>query len=185
MYGIVNQAIRDLVVDQFGIDKWSQIKELSGIHYDFFVSNEAYEDNITYELVGAASEVLQISSEQVLEAFGEYWVLKTGLEKYGDLMRAGGKDFVEFLLNLPNFHSRIMLIYPKLSPPEFTVEKLSSEKLILHYYSERKGLTAFVIGLIRGIAKMYETQIDIKLLESVKGSTWHDVFEVRILKMSE
>ena len=78
MYGIVNQAIRDLVVDQFGIDKWSQIKELSGIHYDFFVSNEAYEDNITYELVGAASEVLQISSEQVLEAFGEYWVLKTG-----------------------------------------------------------------------------------------------------------
>jgi hypothetical protein len=182
MYGIVNQAIRDLVVDQFGLDKWEKIREVSGVTHDFFVSNEPYEDNITFELVGATSDVLGISTENVLEAFGEYWVLKTGLEKYGDLMKAGGENFREFLLNLPNFHSRIMLIYPKLSPPEFMVHEKSDDILELHYYSERHGLTAFVIGLIKGIAQMYNTTMSIELVESVSGTPWHDTFEIEIHK---
>ncbi len=182
MYGIVNQAIRDLVVDQFGIEKWSEIKSLSGIQYDYFVSDESYEDNITYELVGATSEVLNVPSEHVLELFGEYWVLKTGMEKYGALMKSGGSSFIEFITNLPNFHSRIMLIYPKLSPPEFMVQKLDDKDMfLLHYYSERKGLTSFVIGLIKGIAKIYDTEIVIEHKETEQSDTWHDIFVIRIL----
>lgn len=182
MYGIVNQAIRDLVVDQFGVEKWTEIKSLSGLQFDYFVSNESYEDNITYELVGAASEVLNVSSEHVFEMFGEYWVLKTGMEKYGELMKSGGSSFLEFITNLPNFHSRIMLIYPKLSPPEFLINKLSDQILLVHYYSERNGLTSFVVGLFKGIAKIYGSEIEIKHMETKQSDTWHDIFEIRILK---
>jgi hypothetical protein len=39
-------------------------------------------------------------------------VLKTTKEKYGGLMEAGGNDLKEFLINLPLFHNRVMLIYP-------------------------------------------------------------------------
>jgi hypothetical protein len=54
----------------------------------------------------------------VLIAFGEWWVMKTS-EKYPGLMNSGGINLKEFLVNLPVFHNRIMLIYPKLTPPEF------------------------------------------------------------------
>ena len=181
MYGIVNQAIQGLVVDNFGQNKWELINKLSGVNNDYFISDESYDDDITFELVAAASEVLEIPSEEILRAFGEYWILKTGYEKYGDLMKAGGDNFFEFMRNLPNFHGRIMLIYPNLNPPEFMVEPLGERELVLHYYSIRQGLTAFVIGLINGLAKMFSESIEIKLLKSEYTDVWHDVFHVRII----
>jgi hypothetical protein len=182
MYGIVNQAIYGLVTENFGHEKWAEIKKRSGVNLDYFVSNEPYEDNITYELVGAASEVLGLHPNDVLHAFGEYWVLKTGMEKYGDLMRAGGEGFSEFILNLPNFHSRIMLIYPNLSPPEFSTEKINEGHIKLHYYSEREGLTYFVVGLIHGLAKMYGQKVDVSHRHVDDAEAWHDIFEIAILK---
>jgi hypothetical protein len=182
MYGIVNQAIQGLVVENFGQSKWEMIKRRSGVDNDYFISNEPYDDDITYELVAAASEILEITAEEVLRAFGEYWVLKTGYEKYGDLMKAGGENFFEFMCNLPNFHGRIMLIYPNLNPPEFMVEQKGENELILHYYSTRQGLTEFVAGLINGLAKMFSESIEIKLLKSEQTEVWHDTFFIRIIK---
>lgn len=181
MYGIVNQAIHGLVTENFGQDKWEEVKQRSGVEMDYFVSNQPYEDNITYELVAAASEVLDIPIEQFLFSFGEYWIMKTGMEKYGDLMKAGGKDFREFLNNLPNFHSRIMLIYPNMSPPEFAVEEISENVIRLHYYSERKGWTHFVLGLINGIGKLYSQNVFMDHIAHDEGQVWHDVFDIQLI----
>ncbi|MFN5147933.1 MAG: heme NO-binding domain-containing protein [Flavobacteriia bacterium] len=180
MYGIVNQSIQGLVTDNHGRDKWEKIKVRSGLLQDYFISNEPYEDNITYELIGAASEVLELSEDEVLRSFGEYWILKTGYERYGDLMKAGGKNLYEFLCNLPNFHGRIMLIYPDLRPPEFVVERISEKEVTLHYYSARKGLTHFVIGLIQGLAKMFQETVEISVKDQEYTDVWHDVFQLKI-----
>jgi hypothetical protein len=178
MYGIVNQAIQGLVVENFGEDKWQRIKEKAGVKVEYFLSDQSYDDEITFNLVGAASSVLESPATAILEAFGKYWVLKTGMEKYGNLMKAGGNSFKEFLQNLPHFHSRIMLIYPKLSPPEFMVETIDENTILLHYYSSRDGLTHFVIGLIHGIAEMFKTSCSMELKSSEKKDVWHDVFEI-------
>lgn len=181
MYGIVNQAIEGLVIENFGEENWVKIKNKAQVTNDHFLSNESYDDDITFRLVGAASEVLNLHSSKILLAFGEYWVLKTGAEKYGQLMKAGGSNFKEFIQNLPNFHSRIMLIFPKLSPPEFSVEVKSENTLILHYFSHRSGLTDFVVGLIIGLGKLFHEKIEIKLIESQNNEVWHDTFEINIL----
>jgi hypothetical protein len=181
MYGIVNQSFYGLITDHYGVEKWEAIKKSSGVDQDYFVSNQPYEDNITFELLAAASEELEISSDEILQAFGEYWILKTGAEKYGDLMKSGGNSFTEFLINLPNFHSRIMLIYPNLNPPEFAVERMNENIMRLHYYSERKGLTHFVIGLIYGISKMYDEAIEIQHIENRQEQVWHDTFDIRLI----
>ena len=125
MYGIVNRAIEDLVIEKYGEEKWEAIRKRSNIDIDFFVSNEPYPDDMTYKLVGAISEEMQIPVEDILVSIGEWWVLRTGKEKYGSLMEAGGNSLKEFLVNLPVFHSRIMLIYPKLTPPEFKISDLT------------------------------------------------------------
>ncbi|MEQ9440733.1 MAG: heme NO-binding domain-containing protein [Cyclobacteriaceae bacterium] len=179
MYGIVNKAIQGLVTENFGEPTWHQVKEKSGIKEDLFLSSESYPDSMTYELAGAASEVLGISLREVLIAFGEYWILKTGKESYGALMQAGGSNLKEFFINLPNFHSRVMLMYPKLSPPEFQVSSVQDNSLHLHYYSHREGLEDFVHGLILGLGKLFDTVVDITLLQSRNEGADHEVFLVK------
>jgi hypothetical protein len=178
MYGIVNKAIQDLVTDNYGEDKWEAVKEKSGVDVDYFLSNEPYDDDITYKLAGAAADVLGISVGQVLNAFGEWWVIKTGKEKYGGLMEAGGNNLKEFLVNLPLFHNRIMLMYPKLTPPEFKVSDIEENSIKVHYHSKREGLQEFVRGLLSGLGKMYNVTPTIELIQSRDDGFSHEIFKV-------
>ena len=179
MYGIVKQSIKDLVTENFGAEAWQKIKETSKVEQDNFLNNETYEDSITYELAGATAEVLGISLHDVLVTFGEYWVLKTGKEKYGALMKSGGANLEQFLTNLPNFHSRVMLMYPNLTPPEFKVSDIADKQLHLHYYSQREGLMGFVVGLIQGLGKLFDTEVDVDMISSRAEGADHEVFQVK------
>ncbi len=178
MYGIVNKAIEDLVKVNFGEETWDAVKKRSGVEVDYFLSNEPYDDDITYKLAGAVSEEVHLSVGKVLEAFGEWWILKTGKEKYGGLMQAGGNNLREFLVNLPLFHNRIMLMYPKLTPPEFKISDIEENSLHVHYFSKREGLQEFVRGLLTGLGKMYETPVEVTLLETRDTGSHHEVFKV-------
>lgn len=178
MYGIVNKAIQDLVIENFGQQTWDAVKARSGIAIDFFLSNEPYDDDITYQLAAAVAEETNLPLPEVMHAFGEWWVLRTGKEKYGGLMEAGGAGLKEFLVNLPVFHNRVMLIYPKLTPPEFRVSNITDNSIHLHYFSKRKGLQEFVGGLLSGIAKMYDTPAQIQLLQSREDGSDHEIFRV-------
>lgn len=178
MYGLVNKAIEELVVSNFGGDKWEQIKVKAGVEVDVFISNDAYPDSMTYDIVGAASEVLGASASAILIAFGEHWVLQTAATSYGPMMRAGGASLKEFLVNLPDFHTRVQMIYPKLQPPRFECSDIEEQSLTLHYFTHRPGLTDFVVGLIQGLGKLYSTPATAKVLATKGGGADHDVFEV-------
>ncbi|HRH50827.1 MAG TPA: heme NO-binding domain-containing protein [Panacibacter sp.] len=178
MYGVVNKAIEDLVKANFGEEKWNAAKKRSGVKDDYFISSEPYDDAITYQLAGAISEEMNMPVEEVMIAFGEWWVLKTGKEKYGGLMEAGGNSLREFLVNLPLFHNRVMLIYPKLTPPEFKISDVESNSVNVHYFSKREGLKDFVKGLLQGLGKMYNTPVEIVLIKSRDAGDTHEVFNV-------
>ncbi|MFM7217608.1 MAG: heme NO-binding domain-containing protein [Bacteroidota bacterium] len=178
MYGIVNKAVEELVKEQFGNDSWERIRERSGIDVDLFISTEPYDDDITYKLAVAASEELKLDIGQVMVALGEYWILKVGKAKYGGLMEAGGDNLREFLVNLPQFHSRIMLLYPKLTPPEFRISDEQDRSLHVHYFSHRPGLQEFVRGLLQGLGKMYQTETSIEIIDHRDKGADHDVFRV-------
>src|SRR5690349_9728788 len=100
MYGIVNQAIQGLVTENYGAEAWIKIKEKSNVKEETFLSNQIYDDNLTFQLAIAASDVLNVPLAKILIAFGEYWAVKTGNEKYVSLMKAGGNSLREFLINL-------------------------------------------------------------------------------------
>jgi hypothetical protein len=115
---------------------------------------------------------------QVLIAFGEWWVVHTTSEKYPGLMESGGKSLSDFLINLPNFHNRVMLVYPKLTPPEFKVSDVSTSGLNLHYHSKRVGLQDFVKGIIQGLSIIYKTPVTITLLQSRNEGSTHEIFKI-------
>ncbi|MBI5769923.1 MAG: heme NO-binding domain-containing protein [Verrucomicrobia bacterium] len=178
MYGMVNKTVQKLIVSRHGEAAWCEIKRRAGVTVDIFISSESYPDEITYKLVGAASEFLQLPAEQVLREFGEYWVIETAQKDYGYLMTAGGRSLPEFLINLPRFHDRVALIYPNLAPPEFEVTDRTERSLRLHYISHRPGLTPFVEGLLIGLGKMFNTAARVTLERSRADGGKADVFLV-------
>ena len=178
MYGFVNKAIEDLVKTNFGEETWESVKTRSKVDIDYFISNEPYDDDITYKLAGAVGEEMDLPVSAVLQTFGEWWILKTAKEKYGGLMEAGGQDLRAFLVNLPIFHNRIMLIYPRLTPPEFKVSNAEESSIHVHYYSKREGLQEFVRGLLIGLGKMYNTPVEVELLQSRDDGSDHEIFKV-------
>jgi hypothetical protein len=178
MYGIVNKAIEELVTANFGPEKWEAIKLRSGIDIDYFISTEPYDDAITFLLAQAVSDEMEMSLSAVLIAFGEWWVVKTTSDKYGGLMKAGGNNLKEFLINLPLFHNRVMLIYPKLTPPEFKISDVTENSVNLHYFSKREGLQDFVRGLIQGLGIIYSTSVTIDLLQTRDEGSTHEIFNV-------
>jgi hypothetical protein len=161
MYGLVNKAVVDLVVSKFGQDTWNAIKTKAEVDVDVFVSMDGYPDDITYRLVGAASEVLKITPEQVLEAFGEYWVLYTAQEGYGPMLDASGTTLREFLENLDALHARVALTMPELRPPRFRLVPVDGQTMMLEYHSTRQGLAPMVVGLLKGLSIRFNTPIEV------------------------
>lgn len=178
MYGIVNKAIEELVVHHFGEEKWRLIKERSGVDVEFFISNEPYDDRITYQLAEAVSLEMNMPITAVLEAFGEWWILHTGREQYGYLLDSGGDNLKKFLLHLPLFHNRVMMIYPKLTPPEFKISDVNDRDLLVHYFSERAGLQHFVVGLLTGLGKFYNCPVQVEMIQSRDSGADHEIFKV-------
>ena len=73
MYGFVNKAVEQLVKKNFGDEMWHTIAAKANVDQSFIMM-KSYPDQVTYDLVAAASEALETPAEQILEAFGEHWI---------------------------------------------------------------------------------------------------------------
>lgn len=179
MYGLVNRAIEELVCTRFGKEVWQKIRERAGVAEAGFVSMEPYPDAVTYQLVGAASEVLGIAVPALLEAFGEHWTLYTAREGYGELIAMFGASLDEFLGNLDNMHARVGLNFPALRPPSFILNELGGGKFELEYHSCRENLAPMVIGLIKGLAKSFQQRVHIEHVKA-RADAGFDCFYLEI-----
>lgn len=179
MYGLVNQAIEDMILMHHGESVWLQVKNTADLDVDVFLRNEAYPDEITNKLISAAVNILNVPAEEFLHNFGEHWILHTAQQSYGGLMYSAGRTLHQFLKNLPDFHARVALLFPKLQPPTFTITDESDYSLKLHYMSSRQGLQPFVVGLIHGLGKLFNTPVTVRLLEMPEHGANHDVFEIK------
>jgi len=178
MYGLVNNAIKELITKDFGAETWTLVQKKSGIADDFFLTNVSYDDAVTYQLVGALSEVTQSSVEDVLIGFGKHWILETGAKKYGDMIQTLGNNVTDFLVNLVDFHKSVYLIFPKITPPEFKVTNITENSLVFHYLSERDGLAPFVHGLLLGVGIRFQTELNINQIAFKAKGDNHDIYNV-------
>jgi len=178
MYGLVNQAVEELICERFGVETWGEIKTRAGVSEAVFLRMTPYPDSVTFRLVAAASETLAIPADQLLEAFGEYWTMYTGRNGYGELFERSGRTFKAFMLNLHDLHSHVGAGFPALRPPSFWCTDIADDRLRLHYQSEREGLAPMVVGLVKGLGALYRTPVTVTHVVRREG-TDHDQFEVR------
>ena len=189
MYGMVNKAIKEYVQVQYGRDAWKYVLAGSLAQDDDFKSMENYSDELTFSLVEAALPVTGKSVDELLEDIGRYWIDFALRSEYGNLLRSAGNSFTEVLQSLDSLHSSLVTAFSELKPPSFwfaevdeaqieSIEGRSQETLVLHYASQRDGLSSFVIGLVLGLAKMHKVQCDIKQIVKKSDGADHDEFLV-------
>ncbi len=180
MYGLVNQAIRDMIVVNHGEEVWTRVRERAAVEVEQFEGMEPYPDDLTHRLVMAASVELKADPHALLRAFGEFWVTYTAAEGYGPLMDMAGSSLPEFLHNLDDLHARVGVNFPQLVPPSFDAEDQDDEGTMhLHYHSKREGLAPMVIGLVEGLGGRFDTPVEVEQLASRDDGADHDVFAVR------
>ena len=180
MYGLVNKAVEDLVCTRFGAEAWEKIRARAGIGIDSFISMDPYPDDVTYKLVGAASEVLGLPPATVLEAFGEFWIRYTAKEGYGELFSMFGGSLGEFLHSLDALHTHVGLNFSELRPPTFDCEDLGEGTYLLSYFSTREGLAPMMFGLLKGLAAVFGKEVEIQHVK-LRADVGHDEFRVREL----
>ena len=181
MYGLINKALREMIQQRFGEAQWQAVFAASGVPEDSFLTMRSYEDEVTYQLAGAASEVLGAPVDDCMEMFGEFWVLETASKSYAALMDASGNSLLEFLENLNALHDRITGTFLNYIPPEFRVEHLEGDTNRIHYISQREGLSSFVVGLLHGLAQRFDQNLEILAQEAMPVDIGeYTVFEVSI-----
>lgn len=180
MYGLLNRAIQELVETSFGRETWESV--VRKVNHDSFgfIAMKKYPDELTYDLVGAVSEETGMAPEAVMEAFGEFWTVYTGHVGYKDIMSMMGPDPITFLGNLDGMHARVASIYTEMDPPKFVIRPIEGNRYELEYHSHRPGLWPVVVGLVRGVGKLYDTTMDVRLVEAKTVPVGYDRFELTV-----
>jgi hypothetical protein len=166
MYGIVNRAIEELIEEKFGSEKWEEIKDKAGFKSEGFMTLKPYPDELTFHLVAAASEILNIPANDLLEAFGEYWILYTAERGYGEMLNLAGDSLPAFLKNLNMLHGRVSNLMPELAPPQFECINEQENSIDLIYRSHRVGMVPMLVGLIKGLGKRFGKEVVIEQVEN-------------------
>lgn len=176
VYGLVNRAVEGLVRREHGDEVWARVKASAGVEVSHFGRMQAYDDAITYRLVAAASEQLGVPGDELLIAFGRYWVEYVADEGYGAIFSMGGRDLRTFLEGLDAMHARVATGQPAMRPPSFLTEPADGG-VVLHYMSERDGLGPMVIGLVQGLAHRFGETVTVRSMAPA-GDVTHERFYI-------
>nr|CAD7197646.1 unnamed protein product [Timema douglasi] len=169
MYGFVNYALELLVVKTFGEETWEKIKKDAEVVMEGqFLVRQIYEDEITYNLIHAAVDVLQIPANAILELFGKTFFEFCQDSGYDKILQVLGATPRDFLQNLDALHDHLGTLYPGMKAPSFRcTERPEDGALVLHYYSDRPGLEHIVIGIVKTVAsKLHDTEVAVEILKT-------------------
>jgi len=178
MYGMVNLAIEEFLTERFGPSVWQEVKARAAPEIERFLNMEQYPDELTNRLMGAAVEITGTPPDQISDEFGDYFVGYAKRSGHGELLDIIGSSLPEALDNLDNMHTRVALAFPDLRPPTFWCTEVTDHTLILHYVSERRGMTSTIPGAVRGLARLFDTEVTVRLVASREDGADHDQFLV-------
>jgi hypothetical protein len=178
MYGMVNLALEGFLAERYGPSVWQTVKQRAAPDIDRFLTMEQYPDELTAGLMGAAAEITGTPADQMADEFGDYFVGFAKRSGHGELLDIIGSTLPEALDNLDNMHTRVALAFPDLRPPSFWCTEVTDHSLVLHYLSERQGMAATIPGAVRGLARLFDTEVTVQLVASREDGADHDQFLV-------
>ncbi len=162
MKGTIVRCLEELVRDNHGDEKWEEILTKAGHDADReFASSEDVPDGDAVKMIGTTAEVLGISAEAAMEAFGIHWSTTYAPSIYDSYFQKAS-NAREFLLSLDGIHVTITSTMANARPPRFTYDDSDPARLVMNYDSSR-GLVALMPGLAKGIGQYYGEEVEVSL----------------------
>ena len=166
MYGMINIALEQLIVEERGQEYWEMVKRKAGFEDLIFTYMESYDDDVTDKLVSVASAELDIEADKLLEDFGAYWVLKTVQKSYANFFKMGGTNVREFMHNLDHIHKRFSVSFRDIKAPQFKVTDEDAKGMTIAYISERNNYLPLTLGLIKGLYEHFNQKGSVSVIGS-------------------
>lgn len=163
MKGTIVRCLEELVVTQFGSDKWEQSLKDIGLRTSARISPLSdFPDTQVIDLIRAVCQNLGITFVQAADAFGDYWINVYSQRMY-PMYYERKPTAKDFLLGMDNIHVQLTQAMEQARPPRFDYEWIDDKTLIMHYKSHR-GLADLVVGLARGVGKHYHEDFQVTKL---------------------
>jgi hypothetical protein len=161
MYGLINAALRELIISQHGRTVWDEVAGIAAPGIPDFDQMASYPDELTTRLLQTAQQVTGVQVDAFIDELGERWVGYTDAQGYGELFDIAGDSLPDFLLSLNTLHARVGRRFSGLRPPSFRFDHLEGGSLRMHYLSERAGLCPMIFGLMRGLSRRFRTAVTV------------------------
>jgi len=165
MYGLIHNSLRDMVKTEIGDREWAEIVQAAGLTEKDFLSLKSYDDSVVLSLLSVTHKKTGRSINDLLHGFGSHFIKRTASEHYAGVLNMHGTNLWELLGNLNHMHDRIASSLPGYRPPSFRLFDHADGTYDLLYSSSRQGMTAFVEGLLTGLADYFAIKLDVKLLD--------------------
>jgi hypothetical protein len=169
MHGLTNRAIQCFVIDRYGPEKWAECAHVADIGFSDFESMLIYDDELTTQILDAASAVLNRPRFELMEDLGTYLVSHPNTESLRRLLRFGGVTFVEFLHSLNELPDRARLAVSDLDLPELDLRDQAATEFSLTCKSSIAGAGHVFIGILRTMADDYGALVILEHLGVSKG----------------
>lgn len=171
MYGMVNNAFRQYVIDRQGAAAWNDIVDRAELEVPEFGAMMAYDDSVTLSIVSAMAAELNVDVEALLHDVGRSWVGFAKSTSFAGLLAMAGQDFATLISSLDDMHARIKSSLPDLRPPSFESQRRDDGLIEVTYRSEREGLFPFVLGVLEGLADDFGEQIEVTDFQQLSSSS--------------
>ncbi len=163
MKGVILDAFKDMIKEKYGGNVWEEILKNAGFDKNtVFPVTQDIPDGDVERILNSICKKLGLNFQQVADMFGEYWITIYMPKLYKSYYR-GIKDAREFLLKVNDIHRKVTENNPGANPPYFEYFWREENVLTLKYISQRKFLP-MVIGLIKGVGKLFKTNLKVKQL---------------------
>ncbi len=159
MHGTIFLQLKKYVCEKFGDEKWDVLLEKSNLEKKIYLPVKEYPDEDALSIVSTASKITGLATRAILEDFGEF-IVPGLLEMYGSLVQPewNALDLIE--RTEETIHKVVIRKNPGAKPPHIKSNRISPKEIAITYDSPRK-MCALAKGIINGIAKHYETEVEI------------------------
>jgi hypothetical protein len=165
MKGTVHKCVEKLVIEKFGLDKWEECLASVGLDEDHvFMMNDDVDEATTMRMLGNMPGILDITFQQLLDAFGEYWACTYTPTVYPAYFE-GITSFKDMLVNLDRIHQEVTENMNNSRPPRFTYKWVNEDTLQMQYNSQR-GLVDLFISIAKGMNKYFNEDNKITKLDN-------------------
>ena len=117
--------------------------------------------------------------DEMLEGIGHVFYETCDKTGHSELMNTLAVDLKTFLRSLDSLHAYLTVSFSEMNAPSFHCESKEDGSILLHYYSQRKGLEYLVIGIVKAVAKgIYHSNVDLEVLSRQDGQWGHNTYHV-------